>query len=220
MEAVRKGRGLTDDDKSAMVSLGVPDWYIDSCRKIKYLFPKAHAVAYVMMGFRVAWFKVHHPLAFYAVYFYIRSQKGAFDALMMTKGDNEVTRRMRELKLAQSLTGDKFPAKDSDSLTTLESVHEFYMRGFSFGNVDLYKSAASKFEISGDRLLLPPLCSVAGLGETAAQSIVDGRAGREFTSAEELVLLCPKVTKAHVAALRELGTLSDIPDEAQMSFFD
>ncbi|MDR0916775.1 MAG: PolC-type DNA polymerase III [Oscillospiraceae bacterium] len=214
-ESVRKGRGLPDGTEQEMRDLGVPDWYIGSCKKIKYLFPKAHAVAYVMMAFRIAWFKVHRPLAFYSAYFYRRSQKGSFDADTMTRGDDAVCAKIRAIRL----TDRDRDAKDDDLLTTLEACHEFYLRGFSFASVDIYGSDAVKFEISGDDTLRPPLISVAGLGETAARDIAERRVSRRFVSVEEFSSTCSKVSTAHIEQLRKLGALGDMPDESQISLF-
>ena len=125
MESVRKGRGLPEGAEQEMLDHGVPEWYIGSCRKIKYLFPKAHAVAYVMMGFRIAYFKVHYPLEFYSAYFYRRSQKDAFDAALMVKGRDFVRRKINEIRSKAEAT-----QKEEELLTTLEAVYEFYCRGF------------------------------------------------------------------------------------------
>ena len=161
-----------------MVAAGVPDWYIGSCKKIKYLFPKAHAVAYCMMAFRIAWFKVYHPLAFYAAYFYRRSQKGGFDAVLMTGGKDAVLANIKAIDDDENAT-----AKDEDMLTTLEVVYEFYLRGFEFAPIDIYESDALRFRIK-DGKILPPFVAVSGLGETAALDIVEGRKGKHFISIE------------------------------------
>jgi len=219
MEAVRKGaihkgKPWPDGIVEEMQSLGVPEWYIESCRKIQYLFPKAHAVAYVMMAFRIAWFKVKRPLAFYSAYFYRRSQKDSFDAAIMTQGVDVVQSKIREIRQNPNPT-----AKDEDLLVTLEACYEFYKRGFEFGGIDLYKSDAVKFLPVGDHILLPPFVAVSGLGETAARDIVDGRKGRTFISAEDLSDCCPKLSKTHIEQLRALGALADMPETSQMSLF-
>ena len=135
MESVRKGRGLPDGAEEEMRQHEVPDWYIDSCKKIAYLFPKAHAVAYVMMAFRIAWFKVHRPLAFYAAFFSIRAK--AFDATIMCQGMDMVKNKMREIKARMD---DKLAsAVEEDTYTTLEVVYEFYLRGFTFHTMNLYQ---------------------------------------------------------------------------------
>ena len=213
MEAVRKGRGLPDGAEEEMVAAGVPDWYIGSCKKIKYLFPKAHAVAYVMMAFRIAWFKVHHPLPFYAAYFYRRSQKGGFDAVMMTGGKEAVMANIQAIDSNEEAT-----AKDEDLLTTLEVVYEFYLRGFSFAPISIYDSHAIKFLIK-DGKILPPFVAISGLGESAAWDLMEGRRGKTFLSIEEVAAACPKVSKTHMQMLKDAGAFGDLPDTSQVSFF-
>ena len=213
MEAVRKGRGLPDGAEEEMVQAGVPDWYIGSCKKIKYLFPKAHAVAYVMMAFRIAWFKVHHPLPFYAAYFYRRSQKGGFDAALMTGGIDNVIANIDAID-----NNEDASAKDEDLLTTLEVVYEFYLRGFSFAPISIYDSHAIKFLIK-DGKILPPFVAISGLGESAAWDLMEGRKGKTFISIEEVSLACPKVSKTHMQMLKEAGAFGDLPDTSQISLF-
>ncbi len=213
MESVRKGRGLPDGAEEEMVQAGVPDWYITSCKKIKYLFPKAHAVAYVMMAFRIAWFKVNHPLAFYSAYFYRRSQKGGFDAVLMTGGIDNVVANIKAIEANEDAT-----AKDEDLLTTLEVVYEFYLRGFEFAPISLYKSHATKFLIE-DGKILPPFVAVSGLGETAAWDLMNGREGKIFISIEEVAAACPKVSKTHLQMLKDAGAFGELPDTNQMSLF-
>ena len=213
MESVRKGRGLPEGAEEEMRAAGVPDWYIGSCRKIQYLFPKAHAAAYVMMAFRIAWFKVHYPMAFYAAYFYRRSQKDGFDAVMMTHGIETVKAHIKAINSNPDRT-----AKDDDLLTTLEVCYEFYLRGFEFSNIDLYESHATRFIIR-DGKLLPPFVAVSGLGETAAWDIMEGRKDRRFISIEEFSAACPKVSKTHIEKLREAGAFGDLPDTSQMTLF-
>ena len=213
MEAVRKGRGLPEGAEEEMRKAGVPDWYIGSCKKIQYLFPKAHAVAYVMMAFRIAWFKVYHPLAFYAAYFYRRSQKGGFDAALMTKGKAAAMAHIEAIDGNEEAT-----AKDEDMLTTLEVVYEFYLRGFEFLPIDIYESDATKFRIV-DGKLLPPFVAISGLGENAAYDIVRGRGDSRFLSIEEFSTACPKVSKTHIQMLKEAGAFGDLPDTSQVSLF-
>jgi len=214
MEAVRKGKGLPEGAEDEMKQAGVPDWYIGSCKKIKYLFPKAHAVAYVMMAFRIAWFKVNHPLAFYSAYFYRRSQKGGFDAQLMTGGMDMVVANLRAIEANEDAT-----AKDEDLLTTLEVVYEYYLRGFEFLPISLYESHATKFLIK-DGKLLPPFVAVSGLGETAAWDLMNGREGRDFISIEEVAAACPKVSKTHLQMLKDAGAFGDLPDSSQVNLFD
>jgi DNA polymerase-3 subunit alpha (Gram-positive type) len=213
MEAVRKGKGLPEGAEEEMIAAGVPDWYIGSCKKIKYLFPKAHAVAYVMMAFRIAWFKVNHPLAFYSAYFYRRSQKGGFDSVLMTGGMDTVVANIKAIEANEDAT-----AKDEDLLTTLEVVYEFYLRGFEFAPISLYDSHATKFLIK-DGKILPPFVAVSGLGETAAWDLMNGRQGKNFVSIEEVAAACPKVSKTHLQMLKEAGAFQDLPDTNQISLF-
>ena len=179
MESVRKGKGLTEEMEAAMNEQHVPEWYIDSCKKIKYMFPKAHAVAYVMMAFRIAWFKVHRPLAFYSAYFSIRAK--GFDASCMIKGDKVCLDKMTELRGKER---DKtISAAEKDMMTTLEVCHEFYRRGFMFEPMDVYKSDATRFLVT-ETGLIPPFTSMPGIGEQAALSIVEERKNGKFLSAE------------------------------------
>ena len=220
MEAVRKGKvkksgEFPGDAEEQMKAMGVPDWWIESARKIAYLFPKAHAVAYVMMAFRIAWFKVHEPLAFYSAYFYRRSQKGGFDAGMMCGGTDAVRRKINEMKRRNDLS-----ANEEDLLVTLEAVYEFNMRGFTFAPVDLYASHAIKFLPVGTTQLRPPFVSIAGLGETAAEDLYRvGSTGEKFISIEELSAACPKVSQTHLETLKAMGALGDMPDSSQISLF-
>ena len=215
MEAVRKGRGLPEGAEEEMKEHGVPDWYIGSCKKIAYLFPKAHAVAYVMMAFRIAWFKVHRPLAFYAAYFSIRAK--AFDASVMCRGLERARAKMDEIRAKDK----EATAVEQDMLTTLEVVYEFYIRGFTFEQMDLYRSDAVRFRVDEDKkALLPPFLAIPGLGETAAASIVEQRRGKEYLSVEEFSADCPKVTKAHIQLLKDCGALAGLPDTSQMTLFD
>ena len=211
--AIHKGKPWPEGIEDEMRQHSVPEWYIDSCKKIKYLFPKAHAAAYVMMAFRIAWFKVHHPLAYYAAYFYRRSQKDGFDAVMMTHGIETVKSHIKAISANPDRT-----AKDDDLLTTLEVCYEFYLRGFDFVGMDLYKSHATKFLID-DGKLLPPFVSVSGLGETAAWDICEGREGKQFVSIEEFSAACPKVSKTHIENLKTAGAFGDLPETSQITLF-
>lgn len=211
MEAVRKNKPLQPEWIDAMKNGGVPQWYIDSCNKIQYLFPKAHAVAYVVMAFRIAWFKVHRPLAFYAAYFTIRAK--AFDAAFMTRGMETVKAKMKELERRKDLT-----AVEEEMMVTLEVCYEFYLRGFTFQDVSLYRSDAVRFLMDGNSLI-PPFVAISGLGETAARNIVECRGDRKFISVEEFSAACPKVSKTHIEQLRALGALDGMPDTSQITLF-
>ena len=219
MEAVRKGKvkktgQFPDDAERQMKDIGVPGWWVESARKIAYLFPKAHAVAYVMMAFRIAWFKVHEPLAFYSAYFYRRSQKGGFDAEMMCGGTEKVRRKINELRRAASLT-----ANEEDLLVTLEAVYEFNMRGFRFAPIEFRKSDASRFLLTEDGQIRPPYVAISGLGESAAQDLARaGERGAEYVSVDEIGAACPKVSQTHLEALKRLGAFGDLPDSSQVSF--
>ncbi len=213
MESVRKGKGLPDGAEQEMKDAGVPEWYIGSCKKIKYLFPKAHAVAYVMMAFRIAWFKVYHPLAFYAAYFYRRSQKGGFDVNLMTCGLEMVKANIKAIDSNEDATN-----KDEDLLTTLEVAYEYYLRGFEFLPIDLYKSHATKFLVE-DGKLRPPFVSISGLGESAAWDLMESREGKDFLSIEEVANACSKVSKTHIQMLKDAGAFGNLPETSQVSLF-
>ena len=221
MEAVRKGKVkdkgvFPGNAEEQMRSMGVPDWWIESARKIAYLFPKAHAVAYVMMAFRIAWFKVHEPLAFYSAYFYRRSQKGGFDAELMCGGTDAVRRKINEMRRRGDLT-----ANEEDLLVTLEAVYEFNLRGFRFAPIDLYESDAVRFKITDDGRLRPPFVSISGLGDSAAQDLASCReGGARFISVEELGRACPKVSQTHLETLKRLGALGEMPETSQINLFD
>ena len=214
MESVRKGKGLTEEMEAAMNEQHVPEWYIDSCKKIKYMFPKAHAVAYVMMAFRIAWFKVHRPLAFYSAYFSIRAK--GFDASCMIKGDKVCLDKMSELR--QKERDKTISAAEKDMMTTFEVCHEFYRRGFTFEPMDVYKSDATRFLVT-ETGLIPPFTSMPGIGEQAALSIVEERKNGKFLSAEELIVRCPKASKAVVELLEQIGALGSMPKTTQMTLF-
>ncbi|MFI3252960.1 MAG: PolC-type DNA polymerase III [Eubacteriales bacterium] len=216
MEAVRKGKGLPEGAQEEMEKISVPAWYIESCQKIKYLFPKAHAVAYVIMAFRVAWFKVHMPLVFYASYFSVRAK--AFDESYMCRGMDICKRKIEEIKEKEK----DFSASptEKDMLTSLLVCYEFYLRGFSFEAMDLYRSAATDFTIDQEnQSLIPPFTSVAGLGDAAAETLVEQREKEEFISIEDVAVACPKVSKTHIDKLSKAGAFGTMPESSQLSFF-
>ena len=215
MEAVRKGKvkkgGFQDGWVEAMQEHDVPEWYIESLAKIGYLFPKAHAVAYVMMAFRIAWFKVHEPLAFYATFFTVRAK--AFDAEYCCAGLDAVKRKIREIENNKDAS-----AVEQDLMTTLEVCYEFYRRGFHFDTIDIYRSDATKFTVT-EGGLLPPFISVHGLGEAAALDTVEKRRGKEFISVEEFSMCCNKLSKTHIGQLRALGAFAGMADTSQLTLF-
>lgn len=214
MELVRKGKGLKPEMEEAMRAQNVPEWYIDSCNKIKYMFPKAHAVAYVMMAFRIAWFKVHQPLAFYSAYFSIRAK--GFDANYMILGDDVCVAKIHEL--AEKERDKTITAAEKETSTTLEVCHEFYKRGFTFERMDIYRSDAVNFLVT-EQGLLPPFTCMPGVGGQAAQDIVRERVNGPFLSAEDITIRCPKATKGVVEALEQIGALGSMPKTTQVSLF-
>jgi DNA polymerase-3 subunit alpha (Gram-positive type) len=218
MELVRKGQALKDPQKWAeyedlMREHDVPEWYIDSCRKIKYMFPKAHAAAYVMMAFRIAWFKVHIPKAYYAAYFSIRAK--AFDAEFMIFGKEKVKEKMKEIETM----GMQAPPKDKDMYDDLELVLEMYERGLRFLTIDLYKSHATKFIVEEDGLR-PPLNSISGMGNVAAEGIYNAAHEEKPLSSIEDLRKRAKIGNAGVDLLRKFGCLRGLPESDQVSIFD
>ena len=215
MEKVRKGKvkkgGFDEGWVEAMRDHEVPEWYIESLAKIGYLFPKAHAVAYVMMAFRIAWYKVHEPLAFYATFFSVRAK--AFDAEYCCAGKDAVKRKIREIENNKDAT-----AVEKDLLTTLEVCYEFYLRGFHFDTIDIYRSDATKFLVT-ENGLLPPFISVHGLGESAAIDTVEKRQGKQFISIEEFSMCCNKLSKTHIEQLKALGAFAGMAETSQMTLF-
>lgn len=211
MEGVRKGKGVKPEDVDKMKEKNVPDWYIESCQKIKYMFPKAHAVAYVMMAFRIAYCKIHHPKAFYASYFSVRATD--FDADLIVQGEQTLRRKLQEF----DSKGNTVTAKEKSLQTIIEMALEFYLRGFTFEKVDLYASDATKFLIKANGLL-PPLASLQGLGDTAAQNIVLARTGKAFSSVEDLRTRA-RVSKTVIDILKDHGCLDTLPETDQMMLF-
>ena len=216
METVRKGKALKDPEKwngfkEIMKQYDIPDWYVKSCEKIKYMFPKAHAAAYVTNAFRIAWFKVHIPLAYYAAYYTIRAK--AFDAGVMINGKEKVKNKMKEI----DMMGNAATPKDKDMYDDLEIVLEMYERGFRFLSIDLYKSHATKFLVEGDALR-PPLSSIAGLGTVAAESIMKARDEEKFMSIDDMKIRS-KIGDSVTELLREFGCLEGMSQSNQLSLF-
>ena len=212
MESVRKGKGLSEEQEAMMREYHVPDWYIDSCKKIKYMFPKAHAAAYVTMAFRIAWFKVHIPEAYYTAFFSIRADE--FDSDIMIHGKQKVIDKMREI----DMQGNDATAKDKNMYSVLEIVLEMYERGIKFLPIDLYESDATKFKIE-DGAIRPPLNSIPGLGNVAAIGIQAAREKEgQFMSIEEMKIRAG-VGKSVVEMLRNAGCLKGMQESNQMTLF-
>ncbi len=211
MENVRKGKGLKDDQVKIMKENNVPDWYIDSCLKIKYMFPKAHAVAYVTMAFRIAYFKVNYPLAFYAAYFSVRADDFSTD--MIKDGEQGVRTQIRNLVEK----GNNLTAKEKSCLTVLEITLEMMLRGFTFHKVDLYKSHHSNFLMEGNGLI-PPFSSIPGLGKTAAVSVTEARKDGPFLSIDDLRQRTG-LSKTVLENMVNLGYLEGLPQTNQLSLF-
>ncbi len=209
MESVRKGRGLSDDHIEIMKKNNVPAWYIESCNKIKYLFPKGHAVAYVMMTMRMGYFKVYYPYAFYAAVFSVRNLD--FDYNKMCFGKEKILEYMRELDLNKDMS-----AKEKNVYSLLELILEMYERGLNFVEIDLYKSDAEKFIVT-EKGLLPPLCTIEGLGESVAQNIVEERKNGLFDTIEDFKERT-KANKNVIDLLKQNNILRGIPETNQMSF--
>lgn len=211
MESVRKGKGLTEEFEKTMRENNVPDWYIESCKRIKYMFPKGHAVAYVMMAVRIAYFKVYYPEAYYATYFSVRADD--FDADLICKGQGAINAKLNELYEL----GNKATAKDKGLITVLELAYELYARGLKFKKVDLYISEATKFTIEEDGIR-PPISALQGVGDNAAKSIVEARKQGEFISKEDLRIRS-KVSKTVIETLSNHGCLEGMSETNQLSLF-
>lgn len=226
MEHVRKGKGLQiyKDKKSGkeineeevMHQHNVPDWYIGSCKKIKYMFPKAHAAAYIMMALRVAWYKVYIPLAYYAAYFAIRAK--AFNYETMCRGKEKLEYYMADLKRKKA--NHEIAKKDEDALGDMKVVQEMYARGFEFMPIDIYKAKAHEFQII-DNKLMPSLDTIEGLGEKAADGLVEAVANQSgpFVSKNELREKS-KLSKTVIETMSSLGLLEGMPEDSQLSIFD
>ena len=211
MENVRKGKGVTEEDIKEMKKYGIPDWFIQSCQKIKYMFPKAHAVAYVIMAFRIAYFKVHYPEAFYATYFTVRADDFNLDYVL--GGIEHIKKSVKEIESK----GNAVTAKEKGLLTVLEVALEMYLRGLRFTDIDLYKSDSAKFIIT-DEGILPPLNSLDGIGIQAAKLIVQERSKGEFLSVEDLRNRT-RVSKTVIDILKQHNCLKDLPETNQLSLF-
>ena len=216
MEVVRKGKATKDPEKwqeyeAIMREHNVPEWYIDSCKKIKYMFPKAHAAAYVTMAFRIAWFKVHIPKAYYTAYFTIRADE--FDSDIMIHGKEKVKNKMKEIELQ----GNAATTKDKNMYSVLEIVLEMYERGINFLPIDLYKSHATKFQMEEDGIR-PPLNSIPGLGTVAAEGIEEAKKEGKFMSIDDMRIKS-RIGKTVVELLNKAGCLKGMSQSNQMSLF-
>ncbi|MCF0117201.1 MAG: PolC-type DNA polymerase III, partial [Bacilli bacterium] len=216
MEDVRKGKGLTEEYEKIMKVNNVPDWYIDSCKKIKYMFPKAHATAYVMMAVRVAWFKVHKPLYYYAHYFSLRCEK--FDLEAMMKGEDGIIKRLEEISNKRKNKED-VSAKEEEIEKTLQSALEMVDRGYKFGKLDINKSRSTKWYVDEEtQTIIPPFTAIDGLGEAVAESVVKAREEKPFLSIED-VQQRTKLSKSHIQVLKELKALESLSESNQLNLF-
>ncbi|NLN79986.1 MAG: PolC-type DNA polymerase III [Erysipelotrichia bacterium] len=218
MEIVRGGKKIPQENVAIMKAFNVPDYYIDSCNKISYMFPKAHAVAYVMQATRVGYFKVYYPLVFYAVFFSVRSKQFEFETMVL--GEDEISTRLEELRRKTVNRQERITPKEEEIFDTLFVALEMYERGFKFANLDLYKSDATNFIIDEEnKTLIPPFVVLDGLGESAAQSVLEARKDGVFTSVEDL----EKRTKLNTTVLdkmKKLGVFADLPDSDQLDLFN
>ena len=212
MESVRKGKGLKPEFIEEMKKNDVPDWYIGSCQKIKYMFPKAHAVAYVMMSFRLAYYKVHYPEAFYATYFTMKAED--FDADLIVKGLDAIKNKMDEI----TSMGNDATAKEKNMFTVLEVAYEMYARGIKILPVDIYESDAKEFKVVGEKQILPPMIALQGVGENAAIHIQQERENGEFISKEDLQKRT-KISKTVIETLTIHGALDNMSEKNQLSLF-
>lgn len=212
MESVRKGKGLKPEWEDAMKAAGVPDWYIWSCKKIKYMFPKAHAAAYVMMAYRIAYCKVNYPLAYYAAYFSIRAS--AFSYELMCQGKEKLEFYLRDYKNRS----DSLSKKDQDTLKDMRIVQEMYARGYEFLPLDIYRAKATKFQII-DGKLMPPLSSIEGMGDKAAEAVEMAAEDGQYLSRDDFRQRT-KVSKTVIDFMADLGMFGDLPETNQLSLFD
>lgn len=222
MESVRKGKGLTDEMKKAMIEAGVPEWYIESCLKIQYMFPKAHAAAYVMMAWRVAWYKVYRPLEYYMGYFSIRAD--AIDYAKMCMGLDRLNEELELLLAKKKEVGKKeLSATEKNSIKDMKLVKEMYARGIEFTPIDLMKVDGRYFSKVDDSHIMPSLQSLGGMGGHEVDDLMAGLARTKddgpFLSLEDFMVRTG-CSKSKAALLKELNILSGIPDTNQLSLFD
>lgn len=211
MEGVRKGKGLRPEWEKSMKEAGIPDWYIWSCKRISYMFPKAHAVAYVTMAYRIAYCKINYPLAYYAAYFAIRAS--AFSYEIMCRGANVLKQNFERLESIETLS-----PKEEDTIKDMRIVEEMYARGFEFMPIDIYRADARHFQVI-DGKIMPSLSSIDGLGEKAADSLAEAAAQGKFLSKDD-IRGRGKVPRTVVDKMQELGLLEGLPESNQLSLFD
>ena len=211
MESVRKGKGLKPEWEAAMTEKGVPDWYIESCKKIQYMFPKAHAAAYVMMAWRIAYYKIYYPLAYYAAFFSIRAK--AFSYELMCQGQKHLEKVMAEFKSRNDLSN-----REKDAFNDMKVVQEMYARGFEFLPIDIFSAKSRSFQIVGDKLM-PSLNSIDGLGEKAADAVVEAAKDGPFLSKDDFRQRT-KASKTVIDMMDNLHLLGDLPESNQISLFD
>lgn len=217
MEDVRKGKGLTKDQEGLLLSKKVPDWYISSLKKIEYMFPRAHATAYVIMAWRIAWYKVYYPLQFYSAYF--STKNSSIYIKVLSSGKQFVSSKLVELKKRLNQNDSTLSVKEKEFIPILEVAEEFYARGFKIGNIDLMKSKVSDWVLNEKaKELIPPFTAVEGLGETAAESLVIARKNGEFYSIEDLVHRT-KLNSKNINELMALDVLKDLPEDNQECLF-
>ena len=218
MEDVRKGRGLKEEYLNIMKANKVPEFYIDSCQKIKYMFPKGHAVAYVTMAVRIGYFKVYYPLEFYATFFSVRSKQ--YDIHTMIKGKDAIISKIEELRTRQRVSNEKLSPKEQEQLKTLINALEMVQRGYRFSNIDLYRSDAVNFVVDYEtKSLIPPFITIDGLGENNAVTVIEARKEREFSSRKDLQNRT-KLTSTNIDDLADMGVLDGLDEDEQMLLFD
>ena len=219
METVRKkNKFLKPEQIEAMRANNVPQYYIDSCNKIEYLFPKGHACAYVIMAVRVAYFKLYYPLEFYATFFSVRTDQ--YEIETMIKGEEAIKNRLDELKLKDHLKGEKLSVKEKEIVKTLTVALEMYQRGYKFSNIDINRSDASKFVVDKENnALIPSFITIDGLGVNNAQTVIDEREKSSFTSKEDLQRRT-SLSSTNIQDLDRLGALADLGESDQLSLFD
>jgi DNA polymerase-3 subunit alpha (Gram-positive type) len=215
MEQVRKGKGINDDQVKLMKDNNVPDWFVWTCKKIKYLFPKAHATAYVIMALRIGWFKVHRPIYYYAVYFSVRAKE--FDAEIFALGKNAIRNKIQEIE--RKILAHESTKKEEDLIDELKIALEMVLRGYKFRQIDLNKSLAKDFVIAEDKQsVYLPFITIPSLGEAVANSIIEARNVRPFSSKKDFERRT-SINKTQFAKLQLLGVFDDLPDDDANSLF-